>query len=324
MTSTPAARRRPTRTRTSSTVVPALVAAGALLVALLAGCSAGAGSDSSAPAGAADRDAGAAVDEEPGASVVDAAETSEDRQVVQEGDVTMTVRDTRTAVDSVVSFVTRAQGRVDDWAEEAGDEWTRPTAALTVRVPADQLDATIDTLRTLGTVGSVRLKATDVTDAARDLDARIAGLELSVDRMTALLASATTQADVVQAEKALTERQTELEKLQSQRAALAEQVSLSTLRIEVLGPVPAGAPAEKPGPTSFLGGLAVGWAAFMTTVSTLLVVLGVLLPWLAVVGVVAVVAAAWVRRRRAAHPVAPAVPAPAVAAAAPPQQGPPA
>ncbi|WP_019135837.1 DUF4349 domain-containing protein, partial [Cellulomonas massiliensis] len=291
MTSTPAARRRLPRTLT------ALVATGTLLAALLAGCSAGSGADESgadrAPAGG----GAAVVDEEaPGSVGRPAAQTAEDRQVVQEGDVSMTVKDARAAVDSIVAFVSRSQGRVDDWSEQAGDEWTRASASLTVRVPSAELDATIDALRTLGTVGSVQLKATDVTGTARDLDARIAGLELSVDRMTALLASARTHADIVQAEKALTDRQTELEQLESQRAALAEQVSLSTLRIEVLGPVPAGAPADEPGPSSFLGGLAVGWASFTAAVSTLLVVLGVLLPWLLLAGGVTAGAVAWSRR----------------------------
>lgn len=322
MTQSPAARRRLPRT------LAALAATGTLLAALLAGCSAGGGADAQggdrAPAGAAGGGGGAVDEEAPGSDGRLVAGSDEDRQVVQEGDVSMTVEDARAAVDSIVAFVSRSQGRVDDWAEQAGDEWTRPTASLTVRVPSAELDATIDTLRTLGTVGSVQLKATDVTGTARDLDARIDGLELSVDRMTALLAGARTHADIVQAEKALTERQTELEQLQSQRAALAEQVSLSTLRIEVLGPVPAGAPDDDPGPSSFLGGLAVGWASFTAAVSTLLVVLGVLLPWLLLAGAVTAGAVAWTRRRRAARvstgPVAPVAPAPAAAG----EQAPPA
>jgi hypothetical protein len=83
-------------------------------------------------------------------------------------------------------------------------------------------------------------------------------------------------------EKALSERQEELESLQSQRALLADQVELSTLSVYVrpFGVAPAG------GPDGFVGGLATGWRALVSTLGAVVVVLGVLLPWLAVAAVV--------------------------------------
>jgi hypothetical protein len=86
--------------------------------------------------------------------------------------------------------------------------------------------------------------------------------------------------------------------LQSQRALLADQVELSTLRVhlEPFGVAPAG------GPDGFSDGLGTGWRALVTALGAVVVVLGVLLPWVAVAVLVtaAVLVPLRLARRRAA------------------------
>jgi hypothetical protein len=84
------------------------------------------------------------------------------------------------------------------------------------------------------------------------------------------------------AEKALSERQQNLESMQSQRTLLADQVELSTLTVHLqpFGVAPPG------GPHGFFEGLGTGWRALVTALAAAVVVLGILLPWLAVAGVV--------------------------------------
>ncbi len=80
--------------------------------------------------------------------------------------------------------------------------------------------------------------------------------------------------------------------MQSQRAALTDQVSMSTLHVTVVQV----APTEQLAPGGFLGGLQNGWNALLTTLNGLVVVLGALLPWLVVAGLVLLVVR-WVLRR---------------------------
>jgi hypothetical protein len=138
----------------------------------------------------------------------------------------------------------------------------------------------------------------DVTSTAIDLDARISALQTSVTRLQTLMDGAATTEALLAAEAALSERQEELESLQSQRSLLADQVELSTLRVHLrpFGVAPAG------GPDGFLDGLSTGWRSLVTAVGAVVVVLGVLLPWLAVAALVAVAVLVPVRlaRRRAA------------------------
>lgn len=314
------------RARTTRLVVAGVIA----LAATLSACSGDLGSDSSdsaadtqyeggqdqgavgADEGGTDAGTGAADGSvAPAAGTVDA-----NRQVVQTGEVEMAVEDPRVAADAIVRLTEDADGRVDDRSEKAATDTEVGTATLTLRLPAAAVTPVLVALRELGDVEAVNLTKKDVTGAAQDLDARIHAMDLSVERMTTLLATATTHDEIITAENALTEREAGLEQLRSQRAAIAEQVSLSTIRVAIVGPdlppyVAPPAPVEPPtGPQSFVEGLVTGWDSLVAVVSGIAIVLGVLLPWLAFGGAVAalvVAAVRWFRRWRGpatAQPVA--------------------
>ncbi|WP_421740848.1 DUF4349 domain-containing protein [Cellulomonas sp.] len=306
------------RARSTRLVVAGIIA----LTALLGACSAGGDSGTSAAdegsSGALGGEARPGTAEEPAdGSVEQAASTSDaDRQVIQTGDVRMTVQDPLEAADAVVALAEGAGGRVDDRSEHAATKDDVGTAELTIRLPAEEVSGAVDDLRELGTIDQLNLTSEDVTGTAQDLDARIRALQLSVARMEDLLTRATTNEQLIAAENALTERQSSLEQLQSERARLAEKVRLSTIHVVLYGPELAPvAPVEpETGPQSFLDGLAAGWAALVAVASGLAVVVGVLLPWLAFGGAVAalvVAAVRWNRRRRATGSIG--APAPAVA-----------
>ena len=182
------------------------------------------------------------------------------------------------------------------------------SAYLVVRIPADQVSTTLEQLGRLGTVVDTSLVSTEVTAQARDLDARIRALEISVARLEDLLGRAGTIADVVAAEQVLTDRQSQLESLQSQRADLADRVDMSTIRLDLW--TEAAVPDEPP--TGFLAGLETGWKALVATLSGALALLGVLLPWLAfaalLAAVVLLVRRTMTRRRPPREPGAGPVP----------------
>ncbi|WP_146192415.1 DUF4349 domain-containing protein [Cellulomonas sp. WB94] len=272
-----------------------------VLVGLLAGCSADrSGSSTSAVDSNAGKDGGALSGAAPqaGAAAEQGTSDAAGRQVITTGTAQLTVDDPRKAASAVVALVEGLGGRVDARQEQSAAEGRDAYAQLTVRIPSDDLTSTLTKLEDIGHVDRVNLSAQDVTGTAEDLDARIRALKLSVARMEELLSRATSNADLIAAENALTERQSNLESLQSQRARLAEQVALSTLDITL------STPGNAPEPTThgFLGGLAAGWDALVGMLSTLVLVVGVLLPWLAFAGVITLAVLAslrWARRRRA-------------------------
>ena len=201
-----------------------------------------------------------------------------------------------------------AGGRVDERTEQAasgGDDGA--VADLVVRVPASALTDLLAGLEDLGDVETVSVSRSDVTADAVDLDARISALQTSVARLQGLMDDAATTEALLAAESALSERQQKVESLQSQRALLADQVELSTLSVH-LRPLSVAPPG---GPDGFVDGLVTGWKALASFLGAAGIALGIVLPWLAAAGVVAVAVLAsirMVRRRTAAATSAPAVP----------------
>ena len=284
-----------------------------LAVAVLAGCSGpsdpgSSGADSGAP--------GVVVTEPvppagSGTGPADPVDADPDRQVVTTAAASLTVDDPADGAQRVSELVQAAGGRVDERTERAGsgddgdDDGGGAAADLVVRVPAAALTGLLADLADLGDVVDVSVSRSDVTATAVDVDARISALRTSVARLQALMDGAATTEALLAAEAALAERQQELEALQSQRALLADQVELSTLTVHLqpYGVVPAG------GPDGFLDGLATGWRALVVALGAVVVVLGVVLPWLvlaAALTAAVLLPLGWVRRRAAAVTPAPA------------------
>lgn len=270
------------------------VLAGVALAVGLVGCSA-ASTESGGGAAGSSADGGyEAAPQEVADRDVSVAE--DQRQVITTAQATVRVEDPAAAADDLADLVTGLGGRVDERHTWAGsqDEDDLPQASITVRVPAEELAGVIAGLADLGSVQEVAQTSEDVTHQVVDLDARIASLETSTERLRGIMAEASDSADLLAAEQALSERQADLESYLSQREHLADQVAMSTLTVEL---APTGAPAQVRA-SGFLGGLSTGWHALLAFVSTVLVVAGTLVPWLVAFGVPVAVAFLVLRRRR--------------------------
>ena len=253
----------------------------ALVALLLAGCTAASSESTDASSGTAPEsgmDSGV-VPGQPADPAQDAAVT--DRSVITTGSVSVTVPDPIKAAQDAVTIVEQAGGRVDNRTENPETENRSASANLTLRIPAGDLDRTLDELRALGTVNYVSLNASDVTQQSADLDARITALTTSVDRLLALMSQATSTTDLIAIEGELSSRQTELESMKSQRDYLSDQIEYSTLTLELYatGTVAPGAP------DNFWTGIVAGWNTLVAVFGAVLVGVGFALPWLAIAAV---------------------------------------
>ena len=128
---------------------------------------------------------------------------------------------------------------------------------------------------------------------------------MSVDRMSQFLAQATNRQELLDAEQMFTDRQAQLETLLSQKRTVGDQLSMSTLTINLwtTESAPPPPPPEPVPATGFFAGLTNGWNAFYETGSDVLMVVGALLPWLvflALLALVVVVIRRPLKRRQAA------------------------
>jgi hypothetical protein len=280
--------------------IPALV----LVVGLsLAGCSAaGAGSAGSAAGGP---QVGHAIPV-PESNVADgSASTSSDvikRQIVTTGTVVVKTPHPLSAADKAASIADAAGGRVDDRNQTAATSDDPAHASLTLRIPSAHLTPALDQLKKLGTVESVSISTDDVTTKSEDLNARITALQTSITRLLALESKATTTADLIALESDIASRQGDLESLTAQQRYLSDQISMSTIKLELLAP---SAAVVKPGPPSPGSAFIAGLAGFGVVFNWIFLVLVYLLPWLILgaaiwVGIVYILR--WRRRRRAVPP----------------------
>jgi len=109
-------------------------------------------------------------------------------------------------------------------------------------VPSTSLDASLDSLARIGKVESRSITATDVTDEARDLDARVATLRATRDRLRQLLERAASVSDIAAVETQLARVQQDLETLEGRLKSMRTDVALSELSLNieqrrVLGPL---------------------------------------------------------------------------------------
>lgn len=308
----------------SARVLAALMA----LMLVLAGCSTSTDSSVSEPAvdmaGAASdadgmeseqmadvADEGAAADAESGegmdvTTTVTSGDGGSDSGSDGEGDAArmMVKRATlEVQVDDVMQAATQARATasgVGGWVESEevvpGDEDRAGYASLVLRVPSEGLDSVLGSLGELGTVTGSRTSAENVAAEYRDVEARIATLEASADRLRDLIGEATGVESIANLERELSDREANLDGLKARLKVLADDVARSTVTLHLAEDrADLGQTQER---TGFVGGLQQGWDAFLTSVTYLVTALGALLPFLAVAALVLVPVLWWRRRAR--------------------------
>jgi hypothetical protein len=230
------------------------------------------------------------------AAVAEAPQSSTaDRSVIITGSMYMTVEDPIVAADRAAGIVQNVGGRVDARSETAPDEHYGGSAWLTLRIPSDKLDAVVDNLRELGTVDQFSTDSYDVTTEVTDLEAQISTLRASTTRIESLLLEAKDISDIITLENELDRRQSELESLEARQRGLDDQVSMSTINLSLTTePVV----IVDDSPETFWEGLTSGWNAFVGFLSGALVVIGILLPWLALIGLIGLAVVVRLRARK--------------------------
>lgn len=301
-----AARRRKRRWVGGSLTAAAVVVGAALVVPQVAGT----GFDTAASGGFGGDDAmdaapevapedGAAIDSdmasEEAAQAQDVAADGSDRDIIRTGWARVHVDDIDDATEALEQLAGDHEGYLEALGASQGEgEAGAASAWATLRIPASELDAVRSGLGDIGEVTGIEISQRDVTDQTVDLAARIEAHQASVDRLLELMEQSGSVGDLIQAEEALAQRQAELESLQGQLDHLEGQVAMSTLEVHM----DEARTVEQAEPAGFLDGLLSGWNGLMATLNGAVIVVGALIPWLGVAGVIALAVWGVVRLRR--------------------------
>lgn len=152
------------------------------------------------------------------------------RVLIKTGSMTMEVHNMKEALDGTRDLVKKQKGYIENSSSRENDGGS---ASLTVRIPKDSLDTTMDQLATMGKVTSRYIEVEDVTDQWIDLQAKIKNLRTLRDRLRRLLNNTKNVKDVLAVEKELNRVQSELDSLEGKIKAMQKNVSYSKLNINI-------------------------------------------------------------------------------------------
>lgn len=130
-------------------------------------------------------------------------------------------------------IVSGHQGYTAQMALNASNGASRSLIAM-IRVPAQQLDATLRELKRLGRVVEESQRGEDVTQRYVDIDARLSNLRTTENRLLAILKERTGKlADVLQVEEAVDRTRGDIETAEAEKKLLSEQIALATVNVTI-------------------------------------------------------------------------------------------
>ena len=232
---------------------------------------------------------------------------AEEQKLISNGAVQLKSDDVAKAIFDVRTVVDTYAGEVEANETQTDDDGDPLRARLQLRVPTSQFDEAMQDLEDVAVLISSSGNTKDVTTEVLDRDIRVQVQRRSIDRIALLLEQATSIRDVVSIEAQLSQRQADLAVLEKEQRYLEDQTAMATINVSVerTQEKKASPPADKDKDDSgFFAGLDTGWDGLTTFGVGLATVLGALLPWMVVAGVVAIPAVPLLRRHRRREPSA--------------------
>jgi hypothetical protein len=172
-----------------------------------------------------------------------------ERMIIRTAEVSMVVADTEPALKSITALVVAAGGYVAD--SKAWRENEQLRARVSVRIPAEQLDATLEAIKKLAVrVERENVGGKDVTEEFSDLNAQLVNLEATETELRELLTEVRQKTqkaeDVLQVYQELTKVRGEIEQIKGRMQFLSNQTALATANLDLIPDVLA-KPVVEPG-----------------------------------------------------------------------------
>jgi len=274
----------------------ALAAVGIALIStvLIAACSAGGSPDASSSGGAdlgragsqqgeVEGAAGGAAFDEGSGSLNEGSNSAQANlaiatpSVIRVGAVILESDDVGDVVAQVEALAASVGGGISNEETYTDTDGNVTRSRLTLKVPVDTFDDSLDQLAEFGDLVSKTSDEEDVTAKVADVNSRVKSATESIDQLRRLFAQARKLADIITLERELSIREADLEALQAQQRALTARTTMSTITVNISLPDEEQASIDED-QAGFIAGLKSGWDGLVSFVIGAAHVLGLVLP----------------------------------------------
>jgi len=202
-----------------------------------------------------------------------------ERQIARTGALTLRCDDITVAADQLRRLAGSLGGYVA--SESVNGKSSGELSRIVFSVPATSMDRFMAEAVASGELLNRSVTAKDVTEQVADVDARIRTLRESIARIRVLMARTGSISDIARVEEELTRRQSDLESMLAQQNVLRSQVDRAPVTVTLIRP----GQVEPDNP--FLTGLTRGWSALQHSIALLLTMVGGVLPFALIAGLIA-------------------------------------
>ena len=227
-----------------------------------------------------------------------------DQKLIKTGYISLEVQKVLETVDVLRELAVRHQGYLSS-SSVAGDTANRLSGTVVLRVPADQFDATVTEIKSLGTLRSASVNSQDVTEEFVDLQARKGALQLQLEQFNRIMEKADKVEDILKIQVEIGRVQEELDRLEGRLRYLNNRIDLSTITVSLQEPPPLGGDTGH----DFISVINTGIQGLLATIDGIIIGFFMFLP-LIILAVVIYAIYRWRKGKRGVPPVSHPAPAP--------------
>lgn len=155
------------------------------------------------------------------------------RLIIKNGYINLSVLEFDQVVEDITMFAKENEGYISSLNEYSNPTTELKNGNLIVKIDSNVFDLFVDYLKTLGKVTNISVDSRDITNQYRDTVSRIENLEITQNRLRAILEKSKTVEDTLKIERELSRVRVQLEGLKGQIKNWERLADLSTIEIRL-------------------------------------------------------------------------------------------
>ncbi|MBQ7040220.1 MAG: DUF4349 domain-containing protein [Clostridia bacterium] len=155
------------------------------------------------------------------------------RKIVKTATLSIKTKNYETFMNGVKQKIEQYGGYIEQSQEYNYDNASNRNANMNVKIPADKLEKFVEELAAIGTITSKTIASNDITDSYIDVESRIKALETEEETLLGLLKKAESLTDVIELQERLSTVRADLERIKAQKQSYDGMVAYSGVTLDI-------------------------------------------------------------------------------------------